>query len=270
MILKSLRLVNFRQFYGENAIEFAADASANVTLVHGENGVGKTTILNAVLWCLFEKLNSDFERPDELVNYEALREGTRSCRVELLFEYEGADYLAQRHHDNGAKNIFKVFKVEGYNYEQIPLADQFISSVLPPQMANYFFFHGEGISSISDRRSGETFRRAVRDILGFTFAEQAIDDLAKIKRNYGKKAEEVHKKNEEAKKAAEAKSQAEDRVDELQQAISNLEESIKEEDEKYEDLSERVAKSGNADAKRLERELRNVTQRSPTSRSPGP
>lgn len=265
MILKSLRLVNFRQFYGDNSIEFATDTNSNVTLVHGENGVGKTTILNAVLWCLFEKLNSDFERPDELVNYEAIREGTKSCRVELLFEYEAADYLAQRHHDNGSQNIFKVFKIEGYNYKPLPLAKDFINSVLPPDMANYFFFHGEGISSISDRRSGETFRRAVRDILGFTFAEQAIEDLAKIKRNYGKKAEEVHKKNKEAKKAAEAKSQAEDRVEELQQAISNLEESIKEEDQKYEDLSERVANSGNADAKRLERELRNVTQRMRTT-----
>lgn len=266
MILKSLRLVNFRQFYQENLLEFASAADTNVTLIHGENGVGKTTILNAILWCLFERLNSDFERPDELVNYEALREGRKSCRVEVLFEYESTDYLVQRHHEIGTKNVLKVFKINDFNHEQVPLAKEFINSVLPQEMANYFFFHGEGISAISDRRSGNAFRRAIRDILGFTFVEQAIEDLEKIKRNYGKKAAEVHNKNKEAQRAAAAKSQAEDHVEELRKALSNLEDSIKEEDQKYEELSGRVANSGNADAKRLEREIRRVAQRLNTTK----
>lgn len=265
MILISLRLFNFRQFYGDNKIEFAHSDDKNVTLVHGENGIGKTTILNAVLWCLFDKLNSDFERQEELVHYDALREGANSCSVELLFEYESEEYLAQRHHTVGSKNIFKVFKIDNQNYEQVPLAEQFVKSVLPPQMANYFFFHGEGITAISDRQSSDTFRRAVRDILGFTFAEQAIEDLGKIRRRYAKKAEEIHKQDAEAKAAAEAKSKADDRVEELQTAIKDLEKSITAEDQLYDDLSKKVANSGNTDAERFERELRSVSQRIKTT-----
>ena len=43
MQIKSIHLKDFRQFYGEQKIEFATDADKNVTLIHAENGVGKTT-----------------------------------------------------------------------------------------------------------------------------------------------------------------------------------------------------------------------------------
>ena len=66
MLLQKLKLVNFRQFYSDaTVIEFSTDIDKNITLIHGENGIGKTTILNAILWCLYEKLTHDFENPDE-------------------------------------------------------------------------------------------------------------------------------------------------------------------------------------------------------------
>ena len=47
MLLQKLKLVNFRQFYGDTTeIEFSTDAIKNITLIHGENGLGKTTLLN--------------------------------------------------------------------------------------------------------------------------------------------------------------------------------------------------------------------------------
>lgn len=49
MEIKSVRLRDFRQFYGDQTIVFATDPNRNVTLVHAENGVGKTTLLNAIL-----------------------------------------------------------------------------------------------------------------------------------------------------------------------------------------------------------------------------
>jgi hypothetical protein len=46
MILESLQLKNFRQFYGETPkIEFAS-GEKNVTVFHGENGSGKPAVLN--------------------------------------------------------------------------------------------------------------------------------------------------------------------------------------------------------------------------------
>ena len=47
MILERLIVENFRQFRGRQEIVFADNRSRNVTLVHAENGFGKTTLLNA-------------------------------------------------------------------------------------------------------------------------------------------------------------------------------------------------------------------------------
>jgi len=51
MILEEIRLTDFRCFYGENVITFSSDPDRNATLIYAENGVGKTTLLNALLWC---------------------------------------------------------------------------------------------------------------------------------------------------------------------------------------------------------------------------
>jgi DNA sulfur modification protein DndD len=50
MKIKKIELQNFRQFYGEQSLLLSTNVTKNVTLVHAENTVGKTTLLNAVLW----------------------------------------------------------------------------------------------------------------------------------------------------------------------------------------------------------------------------
>ena len=52
MKIKSVHLENFRQFIDET-IEFSIDNDRNITLVKGHNSGGKTTLANAISWCLF-------------------------------------------------------------------------------------------------------------------------------------------------------------------------------------------------------------------------
>ena len=53
MLLKSLKMKDFRQFNGEQKIEFSADKDQNVTIIMGENGAGKTTFAQAFRWCFY-------------------------------------------------------------------------------------------------------------------------------------------------------------------------------------------------------------------------
>ena len=69
MKIEYMRLENWRSFYGENEIVFSTDQKRNVTIIRAENGVGKTSLLAALNWCLFGILDEDdFEKPDKLVN----------------------------------------------------------------------------------------------------------------------------------------------------------------------------------------------------------
>ncbi len=53
MIIKTLRLVNFRQFVGETVINFSTRSSKKVTLVIGENATGKSTLLESFSWVFY-------------------------------------------------------------------------------------------------------------------------------------------------------------------------------------------------------------------------
>jgi len=188
MILTKLTVDNFRQFYGKHEISFATDATRNVTLIHAENGVGKTAILNSILWCLFEETTENFERPDEIRNHEAQKEGSKAYLVQLEFEHEKVEYRVVRGADAAGQKYFRAFKIVGGNNIGIEAPTAFVNSIIPKDMAHYFFFHGEGITNITSNVQHGGIREAIKDVLGFSLAEQAIEDLKSYKLRIGKEA----------------------------------------------------------------------------------
>ena len=257
MLLKRIKLENFRQFYGENELQFASEKDRNITLVHGENGVGKTTILNAILWCFFEKLTPDFEQPDKLVCSTALSENKHSCRVEVTFTYGDADYVAHRTLDTKAgKSTFRIHSVEfDGNHKPLPQPRAFMNSVLPEDMAEYFFFHGEGISRINTLDAGVKFRRAIRDILGFTFAEQAVDDLKRVKARWNDKIRELSRGQQALESAISEKTHYDERRLELETEIEECDARISNLSVACEDLNSQILRFNQYDAGKVQREI---------------
>lgn len=197
MEIKSVRLRDFRQFYGDQTIVFATSPDKNVTLVHAENGVGKTTLLNAILWAFFETTTSKFEQKDRIINFEAELEGQRTAAVEVNFSHEGNDYVAIRNYrvtDGGyTKPTFDVMKIEANGAYGPPLPNPiaFINSVMPSAMAPYFFFDGEQAETFSAETNHKEVSKAIRNILGSTLIETAIADLDYLGRKFNEEIGEV-------------------------------------------------------------------------------
>ncbi len=93
MKINKILLENFRQFYGKQELVLAADDTRNVTLIHAENGFGKTTILNAILWAFYNKTTPKFEQPEKILNFAAEAEGEKFASVSVEFEFNGEVYL---------------------------------------------------------------------------------------------------------------------------------------------------------------------------------
>ena len=68
MLLKTLRMKNFRQYKGEQMLTFSTDNDKNVTVVLGKNTSGKTTLIQAFNWALYGKAN--FDTADFMLNLE--------------------------------------------------------------------------------------------------------------------------------------------------------------------------------------------------------
>src|SRR5260221_1970701 len=183
MKLRQIRLKNFRQFYGDHLLEIAAPGPKNVTVVHAENGVGKTTLLNAVLWTLFGETTSKFEQREKILSFAAEEQGDRTASVELSFEHEGTEYRALRAQTltGGGYNKarFDVMRVEKNGALSAPLLnpEAFVNTVIPRAMAPYFFFDGEQAETFSSETNYKAVAGAIRDILGCTTLETAIEDL---------------------------------------------------------------------------------------------
>ena len=51
--LVSVEIQNYRQYYGNHKINFAS-REEGFTVIMGKNGEGKSNLLNAINWCLYE------------------------------------------------------------------------------------------------------------------------------------------------------------------------------------------------------------------------
>ena len=60
MELDKVIIKNFRQ-YRDVEVEFARDPEKNFTIIKGNNGTGKTTMLNALSWCLYGEEIHDYK-----------------------------------------------------------------------------------------------------------------------------------------------------------------------------------------------------------------
>lgn len=253
MKLRKIELKNFRQFYGEQSLTFSTDKNKNITLIHAENGTGKTAFLNAILWCFYEVTTQNFKDPTSMLNKVAKSEDSSSSYgVKIEFEDDnGRIFLAQRA-VSGTNKSFKIFELEDHLYTEIDNPNSFINSVIPKDMSKYFFFQGEGIGKISGAKGDSIVRKAIREILGFTIAEKALQDVRSIRKAYQtsmSNADTSGKVSDLQKRISQIEDKifaSKDTIKECEQTISFYEEKILDIDQKLKSCDSAVIKQVHA------------------------
>lgn len=190
MTLERIVLENFRQFKGRQEIVFSDLRERNVTVVHAENGFGKTTLLNAILWALYgsEGLDpDDFENPESLI-YEGLalhaKDRTKvSTSVELTFKHDNDRYiltreltLAEQLNDPRKARVSLQVMKDG---QTIPLDNpqRRIQAIVPDGIAKLLFFNGERINHLAMARNSAEVTSAIHQMLGLKLLKTTIEDL---------------------------------------------------------------------------------------------
>ena len=69
MKFEKIVLKNFMRYKGENTIEFSCLPNKNVTVVLGDNTVGKTTIAQAFRFCLYGTILVEKGKKTQDYNY---------------------------------------------------------------------------------------------------------------------------------------------------------------------------------------------------------
>ena len=173
MRIEAIQFENFRK-YVNTSIEFKKNNDKDIHVVIAENGVGKTTFLNAMTWCLYNEEPKIKNKDDALptLNTEIINNSHN--------EYENASVSITVSSDDDSKLIFRrtdVFKIhsihsdyyksEGKREEWIKQdftvteiinsqsnvyrdpddCDRHVYSFIPESIKEFFFFDGEQLDS---------------------------------------------------------------------------------------------------------------------------
>lgn len=237
MRFDTLTLNNFRQYYRgekEQKIVFSKSKENNITVIHGENGAGKTALLNSFLWVFYGEVN--LPDPERIVNERAIAEAgvgeDIEIRVLLKFEHEKNKYTIWRRLvvRKTSENDFKGEKIdEEFHLEYIDITgktkepgnpQEIIKQIMPPRLSNLFFFHGEDIDRMSKTESSREIQDAIRNIMGLTILERSITHLNSVSKRF----EEEMKKygSEELKELIEEKKRNEEKREDLKEELTTL------------------------------------------------
>lgn len=201
MRLIEIALHNFRQFYGDQKIEFAS-GDQNITIVFGENGKGKTGIFRALMFGLYGSTHIQQDNPKEkihLVNLLAMERNPNmpiDCTVKITFEHKGITYVIQRFargYKSGSQITEKIMDAElniideQGNYSAEPITDEneiknIINVILDESIKDFFLFDAEKIETLAktDAKVKEEVKNGIVKLLQIDKLEAAINLLKRL------------------------------------------------------------------------------------------
>ena len=208
MIIEKLRLRNLGIYAGEMTIDLTpASPEKPVVLVGGLNGRGKTTLRNAILLCLHGRNAQCTNRGSKGYNqYLAslicrTAKQDESTSVTLTYHRKVAGKVQRlevtRSWDKVKDDIeeqFSVHVLPDDNAMEIDPAlatnwNEHIEGYFPSSLASLFFFDGEDILRLADKKeTRELIRSAIDCLLGFNVVARLESDLSKyISKHEGEK-----------------------------------------------------------------------------------
>lgn len=198
MLIKSITLENFRQFKGKQVIKFSTDSDKNVTVLKGENGSGKTTILEAFRWCFYSEFN--LPNPWKMLNTDITNKmnplDVKDVSVEINFYHNKTEYFIKRCETFIKKNGGDVerlsrdssFKKKDKNGNLVTEDDYEVNTIIPKDLSTYFFFDGERIENLAKpgNKGKKDLSHAVRSVLGLDILLNAKKHLTKLSEEFEK------------------------------------------------------------------------------------
>ncbi len=216
--LGKIILKNYRTYKDTVKIELSRDPEKTITIIEGEMGKGKTTLLNSIYWCLYGKFRPGGNRSDEnIINNDVLSSlqinDEDDTFVEIyLYEEDDLRYKIKRniHFVKNQESSQRAFRsdlngslpdgieiISTVEFSHLPKtsanqewvvytdpthAHDAVLNIFPEQLYSYFLFDAELLDDFFDQNSTNNVRGGIEDISGLPVV---VDAIKHIKKTYG-------------------------------------------------------------------------------------
>lgn len=186
-----LLIENYKSFQFLTEISFPEiNSGNNIFLIGGMNGAGKTSILEAISYCLY---GTKVENIYNNINRKEKARGNTQVTFELNIELDDhTDLVVKRTwnagitHNPRPKDLVERLVVV-QNGKRVSVQNQqmwqdFIRATIPPGITQFFFFDGEKIQEIaSDDHSEVRLKSSLEAALGIQYITRLSSDVLYIK-----------------------------------------------------------------------------------------
>ena len=165
MYFKSIYLENFRLYKGPVEFELST-GKKKINVIQGNNDAGKTTMLNAITWCLYgEERNLSSQ---ELYNSHTFRNTIIGDPINVkvvitMLDSENRKIEITRSREyvkindrycSAPEEEFTIFRDDGINDQVISFPTDYINTHLPSSLKDYFLFDGELLAQFFKKDNG--------------------------------------------------------------------------------------------------------------------
>jgi DNA sulfur modification protein DndD len=196
MKIKRISLYNIGPYVGINTFDFTVARDQNIVLIGGKNGAGKTTFFKAIKTCLYGCKVWGYDAPGKdyysiisgLVNFKTMYDNMSSAYVEIDLVFDDGKqvntYTLRREWKKVKTSLSEYFQIRK-NDELILGAEEddfvnYLLSVIPPDMFNFYFFDGESIAEFFLGADGnKNFRNAFLKLYGLDTLSIMIENFAR-------------------------------------------------------------------------------------------
>ena len=244
MKIERLEMKNWRGYFGTQTIEFSTDPLKPVTVIIGDNKTGKSDILRAIHWVLFDEVPEHTKKRKDLINnYAEYLDPDSPAEVTLIISNDTDTYKLVRVLDkdldksNDPSRFYVDILTSSGVFDPLTIGKSeknwVNANFLPDHLKHIFLFQGEVLANSFENESEEEIAAAVKNVTGTNYVSYAEELLRRYK---------VHKDTQQAKLLAkqQGQSSAAKKITDIETEIGKIEVKIKKlEDAEKELLAEK-------------------------------
>lgn len=203
-----INIKNYRQYEGLKEINLKTEGEETINVIEGQNGAGKSNILNAVNLCFYneevhqettaedldslpyvsESILNSLDPGEKADGYVEIHLG--DSQPEYIFKREFSSYVTNSgYNDQSQELTLQVQK--GNQWEMSSNPQTVLNELLPSQVKDYFIFDGEALSEFFEEGFKDRVKSGIIDVSHIGVLNDSIDHVEKVRDDIERKASDL-------------------------------------------------------------------------------